>query len=51
MFYNNQNNNELNLYKNYLTALASLSGLFSDSKIPYLHYRTAENIFCKSFES
>lgn len=42
------NNNE-KLYENYLKSLCSLSRLFSDSNIPYLHYRVAENVFCKSF--
>ncbi len=34
-----------------LSFLASLSGLFSDSSIPYLDYRLAENIFCSSFSA
>ena len=42
---------ERKLYQNYLQAIASLSGLFSDSKIPFVHYRTAENIFCKTFKA
>ncbi len=37
-------------YKENLQAIASLSNLFSDSKTPFLHYRAAENIFCKAFE-
>lgn len=34
-----------------LSAVASLSGLFSESAIPYLNYRVAENIFCRSFNA
>ena len=36
-------------YKENLQAVASLSNLFSKSKTPFLHYRAAENIFCRSF--
>lgn len=33
------------------SAIASLSGLFSESDIPYINYRVAENIFCRSFKA
>ncbi len=46
-----QTDNSKKLYFNYLKAVCSLSKLFSDSKIPYLYYRAAENIFCKSFNA
>jgi hypothetical protein len=36
-------------YLKLLSATSQLSGLFSDSAIPYLYYRAAENIFCRSF--
>jgi len=36
-------------YRIYLQLIGSLSPLFSDSNIPYLYYRGAENIFCKAF--
>ncbi|MBI4712870.1 MAG: restriction endonuclease [Planctomycetes bacterium] len=36
-------------YVNYLKAICSLSRLFTESNIPYLYYRVAENIFCKAF--
>ena len=39
------------IYFNYLRAICSLSKLFSDSEVPYLYYRVAENIFCKSFNA
>ena len=38
-------------YVKLLTAFARLSGLFSDSKTPYINYRIAENVFCKSFQA
>ncbi|BDD08113.1 hypothetical protein FUAX_05450 [Fulvitalea axinellae] len=36
-------------YEKLLRAFARFSGLFSESPTPYLYYRAAENIFCKSF--
>jgi len=38
-------------YVELLRLMGSLSNLFSNSEIPFLHYRVAENIFCKSFEA
>ena len=38
-------------YIQLLTAVAKLSGLFSESSIPFVNYRVAENIFCKSFSA
>ncbi len=38
-------------YRNYLQAICSFSKLYSESNIPFLYYRTAENIFCKAFEA
>ena len=49
MIINNLPQKQINLYQKYIESIASLSGLFSESKIPFLHYRVAENIFCKSF--
>jgi len=37
------------LYISYLKAVCSLSKLFSQSNVPYLYYRVAENIYCKTF--
>ncbi len=34
-------------YRSLLTKAGSLSGLFSESDIPYLHYRAAEKIYCR----
>ncbi|WP_440880558.1 restriction endonuclease [Tenacibaculum sp. C7A-26P2] len=38
-------------YLNLLSAVSKLSGLFSDSAIPLINYRVAENIFCRSFQA
>ena len=38
-------------YLNLLSAVSKLSGLFSDSAVPLINYRVAENIFCRSFEA
>lgn len=38
-------------YIELIKAISKLSGLFSDSSIPYINYRVIENIFCKSFEA
>ena len=38
-------------YIKLLSAVSKLSGLFSESNIPYINYRVAENIFCKSFQA
>tara|TARA_R110001592_G_scaffold119548_3_gene322738 strand:+ start:633 stop:1766 length:1134 start_codon:yes stop_codon:yes gene_type:complete len=42
-----QNGNYLKL----LSAVSKLSGLFSESSIPFINYRVAENIFCRSFNA
>jgi len=38
-------------YLKLLSAVSKLSGLFSESSIPFINYRVAENIFCKSFNA
>lgn len=38
-------------YLNFLSAISMLSGLFSDSSVPFINYRVAENIFCRSFNA
>jgi hypothetical protein len=38
-------------YQKMLGAIGALSKLFSDSDIPYLEYRLAENLFCRSFNA
>ena len=51
MFLKNQPIENINEYYNLLKIVGGLSNLFSDSNIPYLYYRAAENIFCKAFEA
>ena len=34
-----------------LSAVSKLSGLFSESAIPFINYRVAENIFCRRFDA
>lgn len=36
-------------YLRLLSAVSKLSGLFSESDIPYINYRVVENVFCRSF--
>ena len=43
-----KNNTE---YFELLKLMARLSNLFSDSEIPFLHYRITENLFCKYFKA
>lgn len=38
-------------YLEYLSLVGALSGLFSDSDIPLLHYRATENIYCDVFKA
>ena len=38
-------------YSEMLKLMGSLSRLFSENKVPYLHYRVAENLFCKQFNA
>ncbi|MCU5310187.1 NgoFVII family restriction endonuclease [Bacillus cereus] len=51
MFFEEQTHEEREEYINLLKVVASLSKLFSESNIPYLYYRAAENIFCKSLNA
>lgn len=43
--------NENGSYIRLLSAVSKLSGLFSEGTIPFINYRAAENIFCKSFNA
>jgi len=38
-------------YLKLLSAVSKLSGLFSESSTPFINYRVAENIFCRSFDA
>jgi len=51
LFFENQSDEEKKRYEKLLQIICSLSRLSSDSDIPYLYYRMAENIFCKAFSA
>lgn len=51
MFFNHQNSQSKESYEKFLKIVGSLSNLFSESDIPYLYYRVAERLFCKSFNA
>ena len=51
MFYDKENISYKNKYIKYLKLTGSLFRLFSDSTVPYLYYRAAENIFCLAFNA
>lgn len=51
MFFNQQSQTEQDAYIDTLKAVGSLSKLFSDSEIPYLYYRSAENVFCLTLDA
>lgn len=51
MFYINQSDKEKQQYKEMLKVVGGLSKLFSESTVPYLYYRAAENIFCRAFDA
>lgn len=50
-FFSNQEKGLQERYIELLSVCASFSNLFSDSDIPFLYYRTHENIFCEAFEA
>ncbi len=51
MFLANQRKEQVGYYQEMLKTIGSLSRLFSESGEPYVEYRIAENLFCKSFEA
>jgi len=51
MFLANQNKKQIGYYQEMLKTIGSLSRLFSESGEPYIQYRIAENLFCKSFDA
>lgn len=51
MFLTDQNEKQIGYYQEMLQTIGSLSRLFSESNEPYVAYRIAENLFCKSFEA
>lgn len=51
MFLTDQTEKQIGYYQEMLQTIGSLSRLFSESNEPYVAYRIAENLFCKSFEA
>lgn len=51
MFLSGQKKEQIGYYKEMIKTIGSLSRLFSESNEPYIQYRIAENLFCKSFEA
>lgn len=51
MFFELQSKSSQESYVRLLQIVGSLSNLFSESDIPYLYYRVAENIFCRAFDA
>jgi len=49
VFLNSQPTRTIDEYALRLQIIAGLSGLFSESNIPFIHYRIAENLFCSVF--
>jgi len=47
----NQDLRENRNYVKFLKIFSNLSNLFSESDIPFLHYRIAENLFCKCYNA
>lgn len=50
-FYQAQDKKEIDTYQGYLQTVGALSNLYSDSAVPYLYYRVAERVFCRSFQA
>jgi len=51
MFLETQTGEQKGYYGRMLSAVGSLSRLFSESSEPYIAYRVAENLFCKAFDA
>jgi len=51
IFFPNQPKQQQEEYKKFLKIAGCLSNLFSESLVPYLYYRIAEKIFCRSFNA
>ncbi|MGK0701109.1 restriction endonuclease [Priestia flexa] len=51
MFFSTTTKQEQEEYIKLLKVVGGLSNLFSESSIPYLYYRAAENIFCKALNA
>jgi len=51
ILYSDYGKKEKEYYENMLKIMGSLSRLFSESDIPYLDYRVAENLYCRAFDA
>lgn len=51
MFFNEQSERQRSDYTDFLKISGALSRLYSDSNVPFLYYRIAEKVFCRSFEA
>jgi len=51
MFLAEQKKEQVGYYQEMIKTIGSLSRLFSESNEPYIQYRIAENLFCKSFDA
>ena len=51
MFINKQSKKSINQYSNFLKCMGMLSRLSSESAVPYIGYREAENILCMVFDA
>src|SRR3989338_1116945 len=51
IFFPNQPKQQQEEYKKFLKIAGCLSNIFSESLVPYLYYRIAEKIFCRSFNA
>lgn len=51
MFFQNQDPGEQTRYVKLLQLFGSLSGLYSKGDIPYLYYRIAEKVFCRTLNA
>lgn len=51
MFFNEQLDIQKKEYEKVLKIIWALSNIFSESETPYLYYRIAEKVFCKSFDA
>ncbi len=51
MLYEKLPTHQKEYYEKMLSIIGSLSGLFSESNIPYIDSRISENLFCKAFKA
>lgn len=51
LIFANQDNPGFDEYRHNLLVMAALSKLYTEEKIPYLHYRSIEKLFCQAFKA